>query len=546
MLVTIFGGGGFLGRYVAQELLSRGMRVRVAEREPTHALRVKPLGTLGQTQLVHADVRDGSSVARAVAGADAVVNLVAVLKGDLDGINHKGAANVAQAAAQAGVGVDAGGEALGDEGGGEEEDRVLMEADHALLHDHEGQGRGARGHVLADVVDVGAEVAQVGLDQFVVAALAVEVAQEVLAQLLVLADGDGAGEQARGVADVLVRAGEGGDVLGAGQAAGLDGAHPGGVGEAPGVAGEQLAGLGEHVAAAEAALGVVAGREGAVHGEAELLGPELAARVDGLEVEDAGLRVVGADLRDDAVAAPDPRASQAEVEDQREEGAVLGGEALQDDAVAQLVRGAAGQGRALGRGDGDGGEAAAAVEQLDAASVGELGGTGGELEQFARVERPQIGGSIRRYGDVFTHTAGRAAGDKGPATTSNCYVDAGRSIDQVDARFFAGSGAGDVDGREAGGVADASRAQAVVDVTQRARAVERGEAAAHAGGVDRHVAGVEQLGGPREAAAGGGPFTAQLGDAGPQRGGGGPGVDQRLARERGGERGGGAQQRGPV
>jgi uncharacterized protein YbjT (DUF2867 family) len=80
------------------------MRVRVAEREPTHALRVKPLGTLGQTQLVHADVRDGSSVARAVAGADAVVNLVAVLKGDLDGINHKGAANVAQAAAQAGVG----------------------------------------------------------------------------------------------------------------------------------------------------------------------------------------------------------------------------------------------------------------------------------------------------------------------------------------------------------------------------------------------------------------------------------------------------------
>lgn len=104
MLVTIFGGGGFLGRYVAQELLSRGMRVRVAEREPTHALRVKPLGTLGQTQLVHADVRDGSSVARAVAGEDAVVNLVAVLKGDLDGINHKGAANVAQAAAQAGVG----------------------------------------------------------------------------------------------------------------------------------------------------------------------------------------------------------------------------------------------------------------------------------------------------------------------------------------------------------------------------------------------------------------------------------------------------------
>lgn len=103
MLVTIFGGGGFLGRYVAQELLGRGCRVRVAEREPGHAVRVKPLGNLGQTQLVHADVRDTASVSRAVAGADVVVNLVAVLKGDLDGINHKGAANVARAAASAGA-----------------------------------------------------------------------------------------------------------------------------------------------------------------------------------------------------------------------------------------------------------------------------------------------------------------------------------------------------------------------------------------------------------------------------------------------------------
>lgn len=103
MLVTVFGGGGFLGRYVAQELLGRGFRVRVAERDPANALRVKPLGNLGQSQLVHADVRNPASVARAVAGADVVVNLVAVLKGDMDGINHKGAANVAKAAAEAGV-----------------------------------------------------------------------------------------------------------------------------------------------------------------------------------------------------------------------------------------------------------------------------------------------------------------------------------------------------------------------------------------------------------------------------------------------------------
>ncbi|MGE4431411.1 MAG: complex I NDUFA9 subunit family protein [Sphingobium sp.] len=103
MLVTIFGGGGFVGRYVAQELLAKGMRVRVAERNPGKAIRVKPLGGLGQTQFVHADVTDAPSVARAVAGADAVVNLVAVLDGKLDAINHQGAAHVARAVADAGI-----------------------------------------------------------------------------------------------------------------------------------------------------------------------------------------------------------------------------------------------------------------------------------------------------------------------------------------------------------------------------------------------------------------------------------------------------------
>ena len=105
MLVTIFGGGGFVGRYVAQELLAKGMRVRVAERNPGDAMRVKPLGGLGQTQLVHADIRKPESVARAVAGAGAVVNLVGILKGDFDAVHVRGAANVAQAAKKAGAGV---------------------------------------------------------------------------------------------------------------------------------------------------------------------------------------------------------------------------------------------------------------------------------------------------------------------------------------------------------------------------------------------------------------------------------------------------------
>jgi len=103
MLVTIFGGGGFLGRCVAQELLARGCRVRVAQRNTVDAIRVRPLGGLGQTQLVQADVRNADSVARAVAGADAVVNLVGVLSGDFDAINHRGAATIAAAASAEGV-----------------------------------------------------------------------------------------------------------------------------------------------------------------------------------------------------------------------------------------------------------------------------------------------------------------------------------------------------------------------------------------------------------------------------------------------------------
>ncbi|MHA3790174.1 NAD(P)H-binding protein [Sphingomonas sp. YL-JM2C] len=102
-LVTLFGGGGFLGRYVAQELLKAGARVRVAERDPSDAWFLKPLGGLGQTQFVPASVTKPATVAAAVAGADSVINLVGILKGDFDSIHRKGAAHVAAAAKAAGA-----------------------------------------------------------------------------------------------------------------------------------------------------------------------------------------------------------------------------------------------------------------------------------------------------------------------------------------------------------------------------------------------------------------------------------------------------------
>lgn len=97
-LVTLVGGGGFLGRYVAQALLKAGARVRVAERDPRHAYYLRPQGGLGQTQFVAADVTRPDTIARAVEGADAVVNLVGSFTGDLRRLHVDGARAIAEAA----------------------------------------------------------------------------------------------------------------------------------------------------------------------------------------------------------------------------------------------------------------------------------------------------------------------------------------------------------------------------------------------------------------------------------------------------------------
>lgn len=98
-LVTLIGGGGFVGRYVAQALLQAGARVRIAQRDPRQAYFLRPLGGLGQTQFVAVDVRKPETVARAIHGADAVVNLVGVLSGDFEGLHVAGAKAVAEACA---------------------------------------------------------------------------------------------------------------------------------------------------------------------------------------------------------------------------------------------------------------------------------------------------------------------------------------------------------------------------------------------------------------------------------------------------------------
>lgn len=106
-LVTIFGGSGFIGRYIARGLAQRGWRVRVAVRRPNEAGFVRTYGVPGQVEPVLANIRDEASVAAAVEGADAVVNCVGILaevgRNRFDAVQAEGAGRVARAAAAAGA-----------------------------------------------------------------------------------------------------------------------------------------------------------------------------------------------------------------------------------------------------------------------------------------------------------------------------------------------------------------------------------------------------------------------------------------------------------
>jgi NADH dehydrogenase len=102
-LITIFGGGGFIGRYVCEALLKAGARLRVAERFPRKAWFLQPLGGVGQVSTIAADLSRPETFARAVEGAEAVINLVGIFRGNLELIHVHGAGKLAAAAKAAGA-----------------------------------------------------------------------------------------------------------------------------------------------------------------------------------------------------------------------------------------------------------------------------------------------------------------------------------------------------------------------------------------------------------------------------------------------------------
>lgn len=105
--ITVFGGSGFVGQYLVRRLAQQGWIIRVATRDPVVASALKPLGNVGQIVPMRVDVHDQAAVEAAVTGADAVINLVAVLyesgAQSFRALHVEAAGRIAAAAAKAGA-----------------------------------------------------------------------------------------------------------------------------------------------------------------------------------------------------------------------------------------------------------------------------------------------------------------------------------------------------------------------------------------------------------------------------------------------------------
>lgn len=145
-LITVVGGAGFIGRYVVQTLARAGYRVRAVSRHADSALFLKPLGDLGQIQVVSGNINSDADMAAAFAGASAGVNLVGILAESgsqrFDALQAQGAGRAARAAAAAGatafvqvsaIGADAGSRIAYARSKGEGEQAVLAAMPGAVI-----------------------------------------------------------------------------------------------------------------------------------------------------------------------------------------------------------------------------------------------------------------------------------------------------------------------------------------------------------------------------------------------------------------------------
>ncbi|MCB8876431.1 complex I NDUFA9 subunit family protein [Acidisoma silvae] len=106
-IATVFGGAGFIGRYLVPHLVRQGFTVRIAGRDTEKAAHLKPMGNPGEVVPLYAPLSDAGAVARAIMGAEVVVNLVGILaekkSGDFVRAHGTGPRVIADEASRAGV-----------------------------------------------------------------------------------------------------------------------------------------------------------------------------------------------------------------------------------------------------------------------------------------------------------------------------------------------------------------------------------------------------------------------------------------------------------
>lgn len=145
-LVTIYGGSGFVGRYIVRRMAKEGWRVRVAVRNPNEAIFVKPYGVVGQVEPVFCNIRDDASVAAVMNGADAVVNCVGILaprgKNTFDAVQAEAPGRIARIASEHGItkmvhvsaiGADAGSQSIYSKTKAAGEEAVLQYMPNAMI-----------------------------------------------------------------------------------------------------------------------------------------------------------------------------------------------------------------------------------------------------------------------------------------------------------------------------------------------------------------------------------------------------------------------------
>ena len=106
-VATVFGGSGFIGRYVVKRLAAKGYVVRVAGRDTERSKDLMTTGRVAQVVPLYVNLFNEPTVQRAVEGADVVVNLIGILSerrpGDFHRIQGEGPGRIAAAAFAAGV-----------------------------------------------------------------------------------------------------------------------------------------------------------------------------------------------------------------------------------------------------------------------------------------------------------------------------------------------------------------------------------------------------------------------------------------------------------